>query len=322
MCPIRMSIVYLIILMFCTTNSEDKIKITIKVASSKGGLKVNFTGADKKKISDKDVKTFNITDDNLKNGTKVELGEKPKDVFLKDPTAYGNLYRKFKWQEVRRIIKVKSVVIQDIINENVLLTVHGHINNTTRKLKIPIKLLENVENSLKSSWSKNGFPDEEIYYETRVDFFNLYHNVFENKWRSESLKLATLPFGLQSAGHINVKPGRTVTMKLRAKRTLLLLRITYTAYLTGSIIVNYPHLLGKYHFYAPSVSNIMKAANISNNIITTEVMELKCHTDPVLDVFDKTSGEKVPIVFAGRTLRKNTPKQVPSVVKSPKVKKT
>ncbi|CAH2217059.1 jg4490 [Pararge aegeria aegeria] len=193
--------------MIFITNCYAKITINITVASSKGGIILHFGGRDTKLISDKEVNIFNITDVNLKRGIRVEFGDTPNDVYLKDPTPYGNLYQKFKWQQVNREIIVKSASVLDIINENIVLTVHEHINNATRELKIPIKIFENVENTFKSSWSKNGLPDDEIYYDINIDFFNEKKINFENKWRNDSLRTASLLFGYQTAGKINIAPG-------------------------------------------------------------------------------------------------------------------
>ncbi|XP_023950843.2 uncharacterized protein LOC112055085 [Bicyclus anynana] len=295
-------ITHLVILLFCVTKCCAKIEINITVASSRRGIKVAVKGTDDKIIGDKEVNIFNITEFNLKRGVKRDFGiaPTPSDVYIKDPTPYGNLFHKYKWQQVTRKTVIKRIATQDIMYENVLLTVHDHTNNTPRKINIPVKLYENVENSLKSYWSASGYPVDDVYYVANIAFSNTKDKriKFENKWRNDSLKMATLPVGYETAGHITIGPEKVITMKLSAKKTIILLKITYETKLTGNFVANYPRRLGPYHFWAPSVSSVMRALNFNNNIITSEIMEIKCHTDPVLEVFDKSSGKRIPIVFS------------------------
>ncbi|XP_045780841.1 uncharacterized protein LOC123877946 isoform X2 [Maniola jurtina] len=292
MCVSNTTIACLIILTFDIGNSSAGIQINITVASDKRDLNVTFYGSDDKVVSDREVKLYNITEDRLKNGTGHEFGVTPSDVFLTDPTPYGNLYLKYKWRQVTRRVTVSSAAVREVINEDVVLAVHEHINNTPIKVKVPIKLLQDVEYSLKSTWSKSGLPGDDVNYNTRVNFFNNKQFLFEKKWRNESMETATLPFGVQRPGNMTLAPRRRVTMKLRAKRTVVLLTVTYAAYLTGSVVANYPRLLGSYHFWAPAVDRVMAAARprLNNRILTTELVELKCYTDPFLDVdvIDKT----------------------------------
>ncbi|XP_026484159.2 uncharacterized protein LOC113392096 [Vanessa tameamea] len=284
-----------------------EININVKVASNKGGSAVTSNGSDVKLVTEKEVKLYNITDYNLNRGLRIELGKAPDDIFLKDPTTYGNLFSKYKWNEIHRKLYVKSAEIIDIVNESVELKSRNYINNTTRKAKIKVNLHEPVETIISSFWDKNGFHDD-IYYNITIDHYKT-KLIYKNKWMDNNFKTKKSIFGMSNVGFINIAPGYTVTTKLTAKRTVILVKVIYTSSLIGSLVINYAHVYGKYHFYAPNISKIMKAAKLNNEIIITEAIEIKCYTDPVIDVIDNTTGKKMPMIFIDKRFHQQKPKK-------------
>lgn len=298
----RFIILYLAYVIILFVKCNAKINVNIKVSSNRAVSGVNFTGDHKKLITDKEIRLYNVSEDNLKYGVKVELGKAPDDIFLKDPTRYGDLYRKYKWNEVRRSLQIQSAEIDDIINENTVVTTIDHINNTTSKLKKNIRIYKNVHLNVKSLWSDKGMFVDDIPYRVNVSI-DLQKFVFENKWRKDNYKTEKMTFGVNSFGIVNIEPGKAVTMKLLGKRTIIIAKLTYVARLTGQIITNYARLYGKYHFYAPSISNIMKAAKLKNEILTTEYVEIVCYTDPYVEVRDKSTGKKIPIKYPNKAFR-------------------
>ncbi|XP_050358155.1 uncharacterized protein LOC126778539 [Nymphalis io] len=289
-----------------------RININIKVASSKGGTAVSFNGTDMKLVSEKEVKIYNITDYNLNKGLRIELGKAPDNIFLKDPTTYGNLYSNYKWKEIHRKLYIKSAKIIDIVNEKVELKSRNYINNTTRKAKIKVNLHEPVETIISSFWDKDGFHDD-IYYNIIVDHYKTKLN-FTNKWMDNNFKSKKSIFGMSNVGFINIAPGNTVTTKLTAKRTVILLKVKYTSSLIGNLVINYARVYGKYHFYAPNISNIMKAAKLNNEIIITEAIEIKSYTDPVLDVIDNSTGKQMPMIFINKRFHQRKLKKSLSII--------
>ncbi|CAH0718416.1 unnamed protein product, partial [Brenthis ino] len=298
----RFTILYVEYLIFFVLKCSGKINIDIKLASHKTVAAVHFSGADNKLITAKEINLYNVTDDNLKRGARVELGRTPDDVFLKNPTPYGDLYQKYKWREVYRNVHVLSAEIDDIINENEVITVVDYINNTTNNVRKDMRMYRTVEHTMKSLWSSDGLPMDNIPYKVKVAYY-LQHFSYENKWREINFKTTKINFGVNSYGFIEVEPGKSVTVKLLGKRTTVLVKIKYIASLTGQIIANYAREYGKYHFWAPSAANIMKAGNLNNEIITTEFIEIKCYTDPSIKVKDTLTGKRIPIKFTYKPFR-------------------
>ncbi|XP_038217213.1 uncharacterized protein LOC119836072 [Zerene cesonia] len=277
------------------------LEITINVAPNKDKNNVTYSGVDEKLISGTDIILFNITKENLKRGCRVEFGQTPDEVFLKDPTEYHNLYSKFDWKQVNRDIRVKNVEIYDTIIEDVVLKSSSHINNTTDTIKSKIALYERVENTVVTKWSNTGYPGE-FSYNVNANFDGIRFKI-KHSWRKNEMKFVSVNFGASRQGFIYLRPNQISSTVLTAKRIIIIVKIDFVTSLSGCVVANYGHLIATYHFWAPSIDNIMKAANIKNEIITSEVMEIKCYTDPVVNVFDKSTKMKLHMVSPFQTLK-------------------
>ncbi|XP_063390168.1 spherulin-2A-like [Cydia fagiglandana] len=285
---------------------EARLTINITVASHKKDIVVKTSGADLKLITDQEIQMFNFTDLNVNRGFRIELGKIPDNYFLKDPTLYDDLFKQFEWDQVRRKVYIKNIDVQETVSSDVVLKVHKFINNSTAPMHFNMSSYVKVENVIYSSWSKTGVPDDDIYYDLIIHLNNN-HFQYANKWRDDQIRSRYLNVGLTEKGQFVVDPYTSVTMRLSAHQTIVLVKIVYAAFLTGQVIGDYQNLYGKYHFYAPSVKHIMKAASLKNEIITTELVEIRCFTTPKLDLFDE-NGSKVNIVrlpVALRTIKKS-----------------
>ncbi|KAM3968954.1 U-megalopygitoxin(8)-Mc8 [Aphomia sociella] len=289
--------------MFC----EAKIKINIKIASNKNYIEIKSSGYDNKLVTDLEVSLFNITKENLSRGFRIELGKVPDDIFLKDPTPYYNLHKQFHWLEVKRHVFVKNINILDVVNEKVAINSHVHINNSTDIIKSKKEMVNDVESTIITTWVEEGLPKDQLFYDLNINF-GIKQYEFENKWKDNIFKSITTPFGVTKKGYIDVKPGKTVLKQLMGNKTLIIIEVVYSAKLTGNVIANYAQLYGKYHFWAPSIENIMTAAGISNEIVTKERIEIRCYTDPKLQAYDKETGHIIHIDKRIKIVRKNNNK--------------
>ncbi|XP_073965782.1 U-megalopygitoxin(8)-Mo12-like [Choristoneura fumiferana] len=272
---------------------EARLKINITVGSFRNNVKIQTFGSDMKVVTEKEIKIFNITDYNLNRGFTKELGKAPNNLFLKDPTNYDDLFNYFEWEPVRRKLFVKKIKILEPVLEDVVLKRQSNINNSSGIVRSNVSIFQNVETVVRSSWDRRGIPDEDIYYDIIINLHNN-HFGYVKKWRDSKIKSRNLPIGIAEEGFIETKPGQSVTVKLSAHKTVVLIEITYAAVLTGSIIGDYQNLYGKYHFYAPAVIDIMRAANLTNEFLTKELLEIRCFTSPKLDMVDGR-GRKVYI---------------------------
>lgn len=279
-----MSIFVLILIFVVIILCEGKINITVNVASSVHNSSASAHGIDELLASDKDIALFNITDNKLKQGIRILLGKIPDEVFLRDPTIYNNLYKDFHWQEVTRSVKVKQIEVIDVFNQNLRLKTENHINNTTITIQAKYYLFENTETTIISRWPKSVYS---AYFTFNISFVigtQRFHLI--NKWNVNETKYVTLNTGVRKKGYFKLDPETTATKVLSAKKTIILLRIKYVTSLTGCVVANYRHVYGNYHFWAPFINDIIQAIGMRNEIITYELLEIHCYTDPELTIFE------------------------------------
>ncbi|CAG9789996.1 unnamed protein product [Diatraea saccharalis] len=298
------------LLLFLTIVCQGKIEINVTVASNINDVIVKFAGTDNEIITDSEKDLFNITIGNLNHGMRVELGKAPDNIFFKDPTPYGDLFKKFKWQQAKRSLRVVNAEINEIIKKETVLKIHEHINNSTDVIKTVRSLYDYVENDMYSSWSENGLPEEDIFYNVTINFGDTPFQ-YETRWRDRTQRSTIVKIGVAKKGLISIKPGQTIVTKLKAFKTIISMNLKYRAQIVGNLIGDYQNLYGKYHFYSPTMENIMKAAGLKNHIETTESLEVICYTDPAIDVFDKDTGLTITshVSLRFRHLRRNKPRQ-------------
>lgn len=278
-----------------------KIKIDIKTDTNYEDIKIAVSGHDTKLVNDDVVTLFNITKDNLMRGVRVELGRYPKDIFLKDPTPYKNLFKRFKWEEVRRHLRITKTKVLQIINEDVIVDVHEYVNTASVPINFTATVFQTVENTIFSFWSKYGLPKDDILYDINVNFHNKIFK-YENKWRNDSVRVVNSEFGIIKGGFTEIMPGQTILSKLTGLKTIILIEVEYTSKLIGNIIADYEILYGKYHFYSPTIAKIMKAANLLNEVTTKEFIEIRCYMEPKLRVFYVDTEKDVPFYYTRKLL--------------------
>ncbi|KAJ8706007.1 hypothetical protein PYW07_010784 [Mythimna separata] len=324
----EMLLIYLLISTIITVNARIVINITVPFNET-NVVRTIYRGSDGKVVTDAELKLFNITNDRLNEGMKETLTKVPDGIYLTDPTPHGDTFNKFHWQEMTRRLTIKNITIIDIVNEDVVLDKHEHINNTTDHIKAKRSMYRVIENRISSTWAKTGLPRDEIFTNFTIDFGN--GNVsYVNKWRNESSYSVKGLIGVTKPWYILIKPGQTVVTELIASKTIVILKVVYEAQLVGSIIASYAKVYGTYHFYAPTVQNVMKAGNMTNEVVTSEFLEIRCFTNPRLKVYDKLTGaiveppkRKLPLMKIIRDknttriiyIKKKKPKQLKKIKK-------
>ncbi|XP_072933710.1 U-megalopygitoxin(8)-Mc8-like [Epargyreus clarus] len=276
---------YIVVLLLIITSCYSKIQINIRTASNIRKSVITHSGSGDKLVTEKEINAFNISDSNLKRGVRVELGKYPQDVFIKDPTRYGNLYPKYNWSQVTTNVRVKRAQVTEIVSENATLKRHNIVNNTSGRIVKKVSLKEVVEHTVSSSWSDEGLSELDVSYHVNM-IYDGGSFKYENKWRNNVFQSSSFLFGVPNIGDILIAPGQSVTIELKAMKIIMLVKIEFAAKLIGNVIANYALNYGKHHLWAPSVDDIMKAAKLKNEIVTTEFLEIRCYVEPYLKLFD------------------------------------
>lgn len=284
---------YYLILIIVITISDGKIKIEIKTSNYSNRTVIKYEGSNINQVTDKEIQLFNITDGNLKRGVENELGKAPDQVFLKDPTIYGALFETYGWPDVRRKLSIKKATIVEFIKQDVTLKRNDHINISSVAVKSKTDMVAPVTNTVQHIWDKDGLPEEDIKYTIKIDFGydQIVHNV---TWRDS--KTTTFDSAIRkSKGVTEILPGQSIVSKLLAEKVILLIEMEMEAQLVGNIVINYARKYGSHYIWAPTLGNIMKAAELHNGVTTKVHLEIRYYTNARLVVVDKDTGKEIGV---------------------------
>lgn len=281
---------YIFCILFFTI-CEGKIEINISTSNYLNRTMITYKGSDIKHVTDKEILLFNITKDNLSRGVKKEFGKYPDEIYLKDPTYYGDVFKKHKWPEVRRTLSVKNITIVEFIKKGVVLNRIDHINNSTDIIRSKIEFSEPVTNTITAIWNKRGLPEDDIKFEVNIDFG--YAKVkHEANWRDPGVAAFDL-YTRKTEAFVDIPSGQSIVAKLLTEKIILLIEVEMHAHLKGNILVNYARKYGSQYQWSPKIENIMKAAKLYNGLTTTLLIEVRYYTNGRIEVIDKNSGADI-----------------------------
>uniref|UniRef100_A0A2A4JM53 Uncharacterized protein n=1 Tax=Heliothis virescens TaxID=7102 RepID=A0A2A4JM53_HELVI len=261
-------------------------------------VRVTYKGIELNLISDEDVKSFHIEEENLKEAVSKHLGKRPRDVYLKSPTPWGDLYETYKWETVKRELSIKSARVTGITKEPVVVLAQDFENISNKTIKVNTGISHTIENTVTTSWtkSKEFTVSQEIEYEFNVGFSKASGTTgfsFTTNWGVSEEITKTDTIGTTSGMETELKPGQAVTAVLSAKAGFLELEVVHRASLRGNLAVNFKRKHAGHHFWGPTIQDVMRTGGISNEIITIETIRFGFHVEGSLKVYDKETGETV-----------------------------
>ncbi|KAH9643614.1 hypothetical protein HF086_000088 [Spodoptera exigua] len=256
-------------------------------------VNINYLGSEQELISDNDIKLFKV--DRLHTAVQQHLGKKPKDVYLRSPTPWGDLYKTYGWQPVKRILSIKSARVLHLNMKPVIVLSHDFENFSNRTVKVNTGMTQSVENTLTTSWTKEQefTVSQEFEYEFNVGFSKAKGVTgfsFTNTWGVSEEKSKTQTIGSNSGMETELQPGQAVTAVLSATAGFLEIEVIHKASLTGNLVVNYRKPYRGHHFWSPLIQDVMKSGNMNNEVISTERIKFGFHVHAFLKTYDKKTG--------------------------------
>lgn len=284
-----------VVLLAILTIANAKIAINIEAGRNLSDILISYSGSDEAAIGEKEIEMFNIDTFNLKRAVRNKYEETPRDVFLKGPTPWGDLYEKYQWRPVTRVMKVKSVVVKDKSMKSMLVLSQNFENSSNNTIKVNAGISQTVENTVSTTWSvtKETSVTQEIEYDLNVILakvsgttsFTYSSSVGKSEEKSETITLGT-----SSSMETELKPGQAATAVLSANRCKLEIEIQYALTLRGNVAVNFRKRHRGHHFYGPSIESVLRSGNLQTEVVYVENVEIGLYTDASLKVFDKESG--------------------------------
>lgn len=289
-----MKIVKCVLLLFSLEMIHAKISIDV-TASNTSDILINYSGLDVNVITNEDINLFRINNKNVYDALKNYFGRKPNNVYLKSPTPWGDLYKKYKWEEVSRILTVKSAVLKNADKKPVIVMSQDFFNYSNKTVKVNTGISQTVENSITTSWSHTQelTITQEIEYDVNVIFAKVSGTTgisYTSTWGKNVEKSESVTIGTTTSMETELAPGQAATAVLSANRGSMELEIVYAASLRGNVAVNFKKPLNGHHFLGPRVEKVMDAGGLSNELTTVEIIRVGIYTDASLKVYDKASG--------------------------------
>ena len=78
---------------------------------------MDVSGSVQHVISDDERVTFGVGDNELKQAVDSYFGRRPNDAYLHSPTPWGDLYKRFSWEQVETVVVAESAQILEITSQ-------------------------------------------------------------------------------------------------------------------------------------------------------------------------------------------------------------
>lgn len=275
--------------------------IKIKANFANGAQDVKATGSFVDVISDANRDKFKLKDGDLKNYVNKYWGKKPNDAYLHSKTPWGDLYKTYKWSQVKTTMKpIKAEVVKSdgvpTILANKIVRNDGPSVSTYRT-----GITQEVTTEISNTW-KN---------ETSVTIENEVSVSFEGLGGAKSKMGMTTTFGHDKTVSerstvgtndeisLTLKPGEAVDVQLTATKGKMTVRVTFECTLYGSVAVNYNPTYRGHHFFALGVNGVMKAGGAPSKKTITQDITIDFVTDTQIVI--KDISEKKAVVSARPT---------------------
>ncbi|KAG7295238.1 hypothetical protein JYU34_022210 [Plutella xylostella] len=289
---------FLFLLLPALAVAKINIEIFGTMTGNENDLQVKYSGSDVSVISDVERATYKINDGQLKNAIQAYFGKRPDDAFMRSPTPWGDLYRTYGWSEVTRTLRPKSARVLKIAANPEILLEQVFENNSTKPATFNVGISQSVQNTISSSWSKGGdlTVSQEINYGfdiKAVSFGGSTSFSYSSSWGYNSEKSESVTVGSSASMELLLLPGQSVRAQLHATRGKALVEVEYEASLSGAIAVNYDKGYRGHHYWSLPVGGVMSSGQISNNIVSKEVIEIGYFSNAKVVVHDRAMGTKM-----------------------------
>jgi hypothetical protein len=231
----------------------DKIETSSVLAS----------GEDAHVITDTEVVTFGIPDEQLKKAVESFFGKKPNDAFLRSPTPWGDLYKTYTWEQVTVHLRPTEAGITGINSTPVVLKTQTFKNNSSKPATFDVSISDQVSEGVESNWSQTiGVSvSQSVSYGTK--FVGGETSItFNAEFQKGGSKSRTVSVGQTSGVTVNLDPGQSVKAVLSASRGSMTVRVVFEAYLSGINAVNYNPTFRDHHFWALGINGVRQAVSL------------------------------------------------------------
>lgn len=278
----------------------SSITINIRPGKTESQSTVSFSGQERAILSERERKTFKLDDETLKRASEKYKGKRCTDIYLKPPTPWGDVWRKYDWDEVERIVKPVQARILGISSKPVAVATASYVNHHHHiSATYSTSVTQQVEESVGHTWSEGGELSigQEINYNVNFGAGSVGGTTslsYSSTWGKDTTKARTVTLGTTSAVQVTIPPGGEVETTLTATEGTMEIEVDYVATLTnGDVFCNYENTYQGHHFYAFPLRSLQKIANLTRFVRTTEKIKVGFYTNALIEVTNGTTHNEI-----------------------------
>jgi hypothetical protein len=271
------------------------VEISIKAGLDTATSSVSASGSLQHIITDLEVKSFGITDSQLKDAVNKYFGARPDDAYLHSDTPWGDLYKTYQWPQVETVLVVESATITGITSEPEMISHQNFKNSSSHEGTFDCSIYNSVTNTTDHTWSQSNSIEISQTFKYSVEFLGTGGGgetalKYNHTWGESKSESTSVEVGRRSGVTVNLDPGQEVLAELTASRGSMNIRIVYKAYLTGCTAINYGGTYQGHHFWSLPIDQVMNNAGISNYKTITEDIKIGFYANSCVEIKDPKNG--------------------------------
>lgn len=267
------------------------ISTIINVGLTSESSTVQTSGDIQRLVTNADRTAFFIDDDHLTSLIYAYNGSVTLDLYVRDPTEWGNKYQEYGWQEVQTILVVDNYKILESTSQTEIVKTSEFRNISSVPAEFDTSISTEVSNQSEHSWSNSNALDFEQMFKYDIGFLGTGTGgettfSYEHSWGETKTESKTVTLGSTTGVKVTLQPGEGVDVFLTADRGTLTVRIEYKAYVRGIVFANYPSEFQGHHFYGYDVASLLNTVSVPNIQKFTEDIKIGFYANDRIVVKD------------------------------------
>lgn len=272
--------------------------VAINAGFTRDFSSVEASGSIQHIITNPEAETFGINGNNLKNAYNKFFGKTPDNAFLRSPAlctlinCKEDLYQKFAnlgWEEVSTVLNVVSSSIVEFDSKPITLQKKTSVNNSNKNSTFNVGISTSVENTASSQWSNTDTISVSQAIKYGIEFLGTGGGgtttlAYTHEWGKGGSESKTTTVGSTHGATIELGPGETAVVELKASQGFMKVQVVYEASLRGCAVAEYRSRYRGHHHYCYPINEILSAARVSNSKKFTETINIAYYGDSTVTV--------------------------------------
>jgi len=277
------------------------VNISVDYAKENPHVTATASGTILEVITDDQRKKLGLTDAAVKAAVNRYFGKAPNDAYLKSPTPWGDLFKKYNWEQTSFTMTAVKATVISVKSVPSIISTQEFENKTSHLATYTASMSTQVVSSITSSWSQTTTTTigANITAASKVTGigggFSMSVSNADQQGGSDTHS-STLSAG--STVQITLNPGEKAFAHLTASIGTVNVRVTYRLKPQGKVAVNYNPTFKGHHFWGLPVGNVMAADNITMGGVQTQDIEIKCFSSAKVTVTDKHATQYMSMLAA------------------------